>query len=55
VERMDDPKKKEKARRILGHIRQFNPFNNLDMDENEKAKEVIEDFLNFSRIQIESL
>ena len=46
---------KRKARRILGHIRQFNPFNTSDMEENQLLKEVIDDFLFFSQDQIDQL
>ena len=50
-----DQEIREKARRILGHIRQFNPFNTSDVDENDVLSEVIEDFINFSRDRIEKL
>jgi hypothetical protein len=55
AENVQDRKRKEMARRILGHIRQFNPFNSSDTDENEMLEEVIEDFIYFSREQIQKL
>lgn len=45
---------REKARRILGHIRQFNPFNSSDTGD-EELREVVEDFLNFTDQQIADL
>jgi len=47
--------KKGRARRILGHIRQFNPFNSSDVDENDLLEDVVEDFLNFTRNRIQNL
>jgi len=51
----EDREKRQRAKRILAHIRQFNPFNTSDMEDNEILSEVIEDFLNFSRDRIEKL
>ena len=50
-----DQDKRKLAKQVVGHIRQFNPFNTSDVDENEFLSQVIEDFLNFSRIRIEKL
>lgn len=55
VAKFDDSESRNLARRILGHIRQFNPFNTSDVEENEVVGEVVEDFLSFCAQQIEKV
>ncbi len=55
VNQMEKNERRLNARRTLGHIRQFNPFNTSDMDENDMLSEVIEDFLSFTRDRIEKI
>jgi len=55
VDECQDRKIRDQARKIQALIRQFNPFNTSDMDDNEMLSEVIEDFINFSRDRIEKL
>lgn len=54
VRQIVDDIQREKARRILGLIRQFNPFNASDTGEDE-LREVVEDFLNFTDQRIADL
>jgi len=54
VRQINDAILREKARRILGLIRQFNPFNSSDSGDDE-LREVIEDFLNFTDQRITDL
>jgi len=54
VRQINDAPHREKARRILGHIRQFNPFNSSETGDDE-LREVVEDFLNFTDQRIADL